>query len=330
MVKAVDHPSHPPFQGREGDVESHMQSLLALMLLVGNASAATPEQAATQAGRAFAHGARVKLPKPASLKELNADIRAIAAELEATETRQLNAQDVSNILVKKVQEMKASGKYTHDLDPVFDRLEGMYNAIPNRYYAAYSPRQAMLSSVRQLEFDAERAADSPDLLGRLRTSLVFPMNPEDPSSTKLLPTGMTLKQYMDKGPILIFIMKHRLAIPQTYAEMTEEELVAKVKSGEPILGTGVLVRSEVISADSAFDLDKCWNLRVIHNEITPETWLFRGLRPPKPGQKVEIKGWVYYDSFHADEEEGELNADFDNKRPTVVEIHPVTKVTVLQ
>lgn len=295
-------------------------SLLLLLAAVASAQPSQPsfEQAVSQ----------TPALRP-SLKRLARDVEAIAEDLEKVRVRTLTVEALSEGLVKKVQSMKASGRYAKELDPVFDRLQAMYEALPNRYYTAYSPRQAFLSSVRQLQYDAKEASGAADLLARLGQSLSFPLEIESEGAKGLLPTKMTLDRYLRKGPILIFIMKHRLSKPKEYAEMTEDEFIAKVKAGEPVLGTGIVVRGTVTWAGSSIDLDKTWNHQTIHLEITPETWLFRGLRPPKAGDYVEIQGWTYYDMFHTDEEEAEGDSEFEGNRPTVCEVHPATKVTIL-
>ena len=70
----------------------------------------------------------------------------------------------------------------------------------------------------------------------------------------------------------------------------------------------------------------------LHLEITPE-WrlLHKGMPLPKVGQKVRLKGWTYFDSFHGNE------LEYDPKDPvvgaervTVWEVHPVQDVEVLK
>ena len=291
--------------------------------------AATPEQTSKDATAGFFQAILGRLHLKEPKQKLAGDVEAIAADLETVEVKTESVNTLSNILVKKVQDMKASGKYAKELDPVFARLQVLYQALPNRYYTAYSPRQAMLATVRQLQFDAKEAATAEDLLARLDASLVFPLEIENPALKSWLPQRMTLTQYLKKGPILIFIMKHRLSTPKEFIAMTEDEFMAKVKADEPVMGVGIVLRGTVTWEGMSIDLDKTWNMQTIHAEITPETWLFRGLKPPKAGDYVELRGWTYYDMFHRDEEEAEGEAEYEAKRPTVCEIHPITKVTVL-
>lgn len=305
------------------------RSAAVMIVLLCTAAAAqnppSPEQQKQEAERQFEAAAKAKPPVQVSLQKLIGDLDAVAAELEAVRVMGMEVQALSDALAQKARDMKASGKFAKELDPVFDRLARMFENIPNRYYSAYSPRQALLSTAGQLRFDAAEAKDAPDLLERLDQSLDFPLEPEGPDQKGLLPTGMTLQQFLKKGPIRIFLMKHRLAVPKEYTPWTPQE----IHEGKSLLGVGVVVRGTVTWSRTAIDLDQTWDIPPLHLEITPETRLFRGLKAPKPGDFVEIRGWTYYDSFHKAEEEHE-QGELGRRRPSLWEIHPVTKVTILK
>jgi hypothetical protein len=70
-------------------------------------------------------------------------------------------------------------------------------------------------------------------------------------------------------------------------------------------------------------------------EVTPnlravnEDWSEKNLQRQLIGHRVEFEGWLYFDVGHTDEAENTASHNPTNWRATAWELHPVTKITVL-
>ncbi|MEK7287296.1 MAG: hypothetical protein AAB091_01880 [Elusimicrobiota bacterium] len=266
-----------------------------------------------------------------SLIRRREELAVIAEELRGESLRlKGNVGQMVRQLQDRIENIKRSPQRTSALIAVLDHLKTLVTQYPARSYGREHPRSTTRAIARQLTVTADRAVSADDLSRRLLTDLILP--PDDEASLeRILPVNMTLEDFKKKGPILIFIMKHRLSVPDSYDPIEPENLM----DGRYNVGVGVLMRGRVSDAHYfAGDGDFVFNIVPIHCEITPgwrakyQRIRGRAMTQPKDGDLVEIRGWTYYDLFHEDEssEERELTEG----RPTVWEIHPVTEVTVLK
>lgn len=309
----------------------HLLTALLLALYVLPASGQGEEKAAEKAKKDFEQAAGFKVPPKASLKRLAGDLEKIAADLEKVQVRKEmqkgTVNDLSIMLVERVRALQGTGEFAKDLDPVFDRLVAMFEALPKRFYTVNSPRQSLLAVVRQLRHNAAQAKGAPELMEALERDLDFPADID-----AALPTDMTLEEFLKKGPIMIFMMKHRTVEPEKWVECVKGRPLCEpleIHQGKANLGVGVVLRGTVTWAGAAVDMDQTWDVPPLHLELTPEIMALRGLKPPKQGDFIEVEGWTYYDAFHKDEEEHE-QGEFGDKRPSVYEIHPVTRIKILR
>ena len=275
------------------------------------------------------------------LQRLRRDLDYIAAELDREELGGTDdLQSVSDGCLARLDYLKAHGRLDPrlydpkesppDPDKVLARLETICRGLPHKAYAAEYSRELMRAVATELR-EAAGTGEAEAILSRLRDDLFLPdqqAGEEDAfSSLALFPIDLTLAQFKKLGAIRIFLVKHRLRRPPSTARTTPKEIVG----GKHHVQVGVEVEGVLTRASGEVDLDYTFNIGDLHMEMTPEWRLAHpGIPKPKTGQRVRVRGWTYYDSFHKSEHEYDPEDPVLGKtRATLWEIHPVQDVEVL-
>lgn len=275
------------------------------------------------------------------LQRLRRDLAYIASELDREElgtTGDLLA--VSEGCLARLDYLKAHGRLDlrlydpkeapPDPDKVLPRLDAICRGLPGRVYAAEYSRELMRAVATELR-EAAGAGDEAAVLGRLREHLVLPdqqAGEEDAfSSLALFPIDLTLAQFRKLGAIRIFLVKHRLRRPAGHVKTAAKDITA----GKHHVQIGVETEGVLTRASGEVDFDYTFNIGDLHIEMTPEWHLSHpGVPRPKKGQRVRVRGWTYYDSFHKAEHEYDPEDPVLGKhRATLWEIHPVQDVEIL-
>lgn len=273
-------------------------------------------------------------------ERLKKDLNYVAEELDRERLGEtLDLQAHSDGCLKRIEHLKTSGNLDHrlydpaenpqDPDKVIPRLEKLCRELPGKTYAGQYPRgliKALATELREAAGLDEAAA-----LAQLKKNLVLPdqlAGEEDAfSALALFPTDLTLAQFKKLGAIRIFLVKHRIKRPKTHAATTARDIVA----GRHRVQIGVEVQGTVTQHSGAIDGDYTFNIGDLHIEMTPEWRLLHPKIPrPKKGDKIRVRGWTYFDSFHkAEMEYDPADPVIGIARATLWEIHPVQDVEVL-
>ena len=232
-------------------------------------------------------------------------------------------EEISRQLVQIILAFKNNPNGSPNVIPVLDHLVGVFGRFSNHFYCQEDPAAMIRVITREMLLTIDKVNDAKELPYRLKGAIVLP---EDSRLEDNLPENIPLEQFKNLGAITIFLMKHRMSYPSSYVQTQSYDLAA----GKYNVEVGVILRGKVRNIHLfSGDQDIVFDIDMIHCEITP-TW--RKEHPemviPKEGDLVEIRGWSYYDIFHADEsqEEGEVET---KKRQTVWEVHPVQQVVIL-
>lgn len=281
------------------------------------------EQAQGQANQAASRAGR-SVSRRQDLERLRKDLRYIAEELD----RELlgprtNARDTATALNARIAGLRARGNIDPRLDPVLVRLERLFATMEQREHIDFFVWSFVRAVTDELREAADTAKDQASLLKTLDERLDVPIDAE-----AFLKEDLTLAQFRKQGPIKIFIAKHRLKRPKRHVTTTAPAVVASrhhVQIGVELEGV-VTRRNPSIDGDTTFDIGH------LHIEVTPEWRLVYGRDMPIPhvGDRVRLKGWTYYDSFHKSEEEYDAaDPDLGAERKTLWEVHPVLDVEIL-
>jgi hypothetical protein len=290
-----------------------------------------------------------RLARHKRLERLRKDLRYVSEELDR-ETL-VPDQDLSSYSaggLERLRHLREKGNIDPRLNPALDKLETIYRDLPKKDYAKEYARGLVRAVARDLRWIADgdssddRARgdvvkpeelsaprDEETILALLEQDLVLPDDAPDggAKAMKLFPVDLPLEKFRKLGPIRIFLVKHRISRPKSYAATTPEAIVERKHNVQ----IGVEVTGTVNYAHKALDQDYCFNIGDLHIEITPEWRLSHPkIHLPKVGDKVRVKGWSYFDVFH--KAEAEYNPDdpvMGATRWTQWEIHPALEVEVL-
>lgn len=262
---------------------------------------------------------------PSRLKSLREEAREIADALRKEKIKGLTPEQAADQLKRTVRLLKSDPRRSPEFSVTLEHLDSLLEEWPKRKYCADHPVQMQRAIARQIEFSAEKARSAEDLPEVLKKDLFLPLDVELES---LFPTKITVKKFKSLGPIVVFLMKHRMSRPEDYKPMDVEEIFSGVNQDSLIVETGAVLKGRVSNVvNTEFDRDITFNigpdLQSIHCEITPSWRSVHPVDVPENGDLVEVYGWSYYDLFHTDEEESRI-------RSTVWEIHPVHKVVILE
>lgn len=326
--------------------------LLAALLCIPAARAAESSEAALKAKEAEAaaavddyrrahEAAEERLIRYQQLSRLRRDLDYVASEIEREQLAEVKTlRGVSEGCLARIEYLKAHGR----LDPrVWDpaerppdegkplaRLETMCRELPSKGYAEQYVRSLMRSVATELR-EAAAEADEAAILARLRGNLALPdqqTGEEDAfSSLALFPVDLPVDRFKKLGAIRIFLVKHRLRRPRSHAKTTAEAIV----DGKHNVQVGVEIEGVVNRASGEIDQDYTFDIGQLHIEMTPEWRLAHpGILKPKKGQRIRVRGWTYFDSFHKTEFEYDPEDPvLGLTRKTLWEIHPVQDVELL-
>ena len=320
-----------------------MNLLLALLLpLYAFAAEPHPElkKGESEARESVREHKKETLRRFQAKERLKKDLRYIAEELDRERLgERLELQTHSENCLQRLEHLKKNGNLDprlydpnenpQDPDKVIPRLEKLCRELPNKTYAEQYPRSLIKSLATELREAAE--LDEAAALALLKQNLVLPdqqPGEEDAFQVEaLFPTDRTLKEFLKLGPIRIFLVKHRIKRPKSHVKTTAKDIVGgkhNVQIGAEIEGT-VLRHSSAIDGDYTFDIGD------LHIEMTPEWRIAHPkIHKPKKGDKVRVRGWTYYDSFHKAEQEYDPDDEvLGINRVTLWEIHPVQDIELL-
>ncbi|MFH1725913.1 MAG: hypothetical protein ABII00_14990 [Elusimicrobiota bacterium] len=262
-----------------------------------------------------------------TLQRLKKDLRYIGEVLDR-ETVGEPDKDLTGFSeggMARIAELREHGNIDPALALTVDRLESLYRELPGRRYAEPYALSLVKALAHELRWIAENGKDQEQVLRYLDEHLALPAEIEAKGYFK---DGVTIKEFVAQGPITVFLAKHRLKRPMTYAKTTATDIVAAkhlVQVGVEIEGTLEAHYPWSIDGDYTFDIEG------LHVELTPEWRLLHPRIPrPKTGDRVRVRGWTYYDSFHENE------AEYDPEHPVLGisrinmwEIHPVMDIELL-
>ncbi|MEK7747114.1 MAG: hypothetical protein AAB576_10635 [Elusimicrobiota bacterium] len=306
--------------------------------MVPPASSQDPEnglsRAEESARKTSEQSREVRLERRRELERLAKDLRYISEELD----REVLDYEVNRGLeaysrggLNRLQNLRERGSIDPQLSPALESLHALYRDLPKKEYAKEYSGSLARSITHELRWIAETAKTKDELLSTLREHLVLPEEmPEDAEGVSALaffPVDLPLAKFKKLGPIRIFLMKHRIARPKAHAKTTWED----IKAGKHNVQIGVEIEGVVTRSYFVADLDTCFDIGDIHIEMTPEWRLrHRGIHIPKPGERIRVRGWSYYDVFHKFEPEYDPDDKaMGRRRKTVWEIHPVQDVELL-
>lgn len=264
-----------------------------------------------------------------SLERLRKDLRYMSEVLdrEIVSGQQSDLPSLSRGALARIAEMRRNGNVHPDLFPTLDRLEALYRSLPGRAYAEHYPRSLVKSIAHELRWIAETAKTKEELLSLLDEHLVLPDGEVD--ALGFLKENVPVGEFVRQGPIKVFIAKHRLKRPKSHAAAAAAEIVG----GRHNVQVGVLLQG-VVTHHTKFQIDGdyTFDFGSLHIELTPE---WRATHPdlPRPvtGDRICLRGWTYYDSFHKDEEEYDPEDPLLGiARATVWEVHPVLDIQTLK
>lgn len=320
-----------------------MNTLLALLLpLCALAIEPHPElkKADTEARESVREHKKETLRRFQAKERLKKDLRYIAEEIDRERLgERLELQTHSDNCLARLEHLKKNGNLDprlydpaenpQDPDKVIPRLEKLCRELPSKTYAEQYPRSLIKSIATELREASE--LDEAAALAVLKQNLVLPdQKPGDEDAFEaqaLFPVDVTLERFLKLGPIRIFLVKHRIKRPKSHVKTTAKDIVDKkhnVQIGVEIEGT-VLRQNSYIDGDYTFDIGD------LHIEMTPEWRIAHPkIHKPKKGDKVRVRGWTYYDSFHKAEQEYDPDDEvLGINRVTLWEIHPVQDIELL-
>lgn len=270
-----------------------------------------------------------------ALERVKKDLRYISEELDRETVGEENGKPLSEYSaggLARIQSLRTRGAIDPELFPVLDQLEALYRRLPEAVYAKDYAGSLVEAVNDELRWVAEDPSGIDEKLSTLKDDLSLPASiagDGDVDDLAFFPEDVPLDKFKKLGPIKIFLMKHRLKHPKSYVVTTPNDL----KSGKHHVEIGVEMEAVVTGAHFyPVDRDYTFDFGDLHLEITPE-WrlLHKGMPLPKVGQKVRIKGWSYFDSFHGNELEYDpQDPVVGAERVTVWEVHPVQEVEVLK
>lgn len=269
------------------------------------------------------------------LERIKKDLRYISEELDRETLDEESAKPLSEYSLggeTRLKALRAHGSIDPRLTPVLDQLESLYRRLPEAAYAQDYAGSLVKAINEELRWVAESSSGVDEMLRTLGDDLSLPASiagDGDVDDLAFFPEDLPLAKFKKLGPIKIFLMKHRLKRPKSYAVTTPRDLIA----GKHHVQVGVDIMATVTGAHLfPVDRDYTFDFGDLHLEITPE-WrlLHKGMPLPKVGQKVRIKGWSYFDSFHGSELEYDpQDPVVGAERVTVWEVHPVQDVEILK
>lgn len=323
-----------------------------LLLLSAPARAAVPlspadpdlQKTEASAARAVDEHAKqqARLKAYQDLKRLRQDLRYIAEEIdrERIGARQ-DLATYSQGCLERLEHLKQNGRLDPRLydpleqpphpDKVMTRLVKLCTELPSKVYAAEYPRSLIKAITTELREAADNGASEAEILAILREHLVLPdQMPGDEdafSSLALFPTDLPLAKFLKLGAIRIFLVKHRIRRPKAHVVTDTKSIVGKKHNVQ----IGVEIEGLVKAQHSYIDGDYTFDIGDLHIEMTPEWRLLHpGIHKPRKGERVRVRGWTYFDSFHKAEFEYEPEDPvLGVKRVTLWEIHPVQSIELL-
>ncbi len=261
-------------------------------------------------------------------RSVRADLRRLADALESTlaETgADLQAREsLFQKLASVARRLRADKALNGSTRPLLRQLETLLEQLRHREDVLPYSRSLARHLILQLRWSAGQRGREAELLAFLDSELDCLRRGEE-----VLPEDIPLEEFLRLGPLRIFMMKHRLRFPRRTVASTVEELRrGKLNVATGIEVTGLVTERSVVS----FDGDVTFDIPPIHMEITPEWRLRHPEMPlPKVGDRVRVRGWTYYDSFHKFEEEYDARHPILGKgRASLWEIHPVQEVEIIR
>ncbi|MFH1725912.1 MAG: hypothetical protein ABII00_14985 [Elusimicrobiota bacterium] len=262
-----------------------------------------------------------------TLQRLKKDLRYNAEVLDR-DTLEESRKDLEAYArggLARIEAMRRRGNIEPKLLPTLDRIERLYRELPGKRYAEPYAQSLVMAIAHELRWISENAADEGRLFGALGDHLRLPEAVDEPGFLK---KGVSVEDFIAQGPIKVFLAKHRLELPKTYVKTTAADIVAgehPVQAGVEVEGTVTRHIRFSIDGDYAFDVGD------LHVEITPEWRLMhRGIPRPKTGDRVRVRGWSYFDSFHKQEPEYDPEDPvLGANRYTKWEIHPAMEIELL-
>ena len=293
------------------------------------------KNAETEAGRLVSDQSERRVEARNHLERVKKDLRYISEELDRETLEEDSAKtlkDYSAGELARIAALRVRGLIDPNLLPVLDQLEAVYRTLAGANYASEYAASLVKAINDELRWAAETPSNAEEMVQTLKQDLVLPSLAAGGGDVEYLadfPENLPLSKFLKLGPIKIFLVKHRRNRPKSYAATTPQALIA----GKHNVGVGVEMEGTVTGAHLFFwDQDYTFDIGNLHLEITPE-WrsAHKGMILPKIGQKIRLKGWSYFDSFHGNE------LEYDPKDPvvgltrvTVWEVHPVLDIEVLK
>ncbi|MHB2025247.1 MAG: hypothetical protein ACYCPQ_01210 [Elusimicrobiota bacterium] len=278
--------------------------------------------AQVQARRLLARTERMRAQKQAEMADLRKEFNALADCLDSRigpDGDKARMITMSEDEVSCLPRSRAQNLSLDDPRLTFDQLRDFYLNLPKKAGVRLYYKDLLRSIADDIRWAANQARDPEELSTLLRRDLVWP---------KVFPVDIPLARFKRMNPILVFLMKHRLRRPASYAPTTAQAVIA----GRYNVGVGVELEGTVSYARHFYlDGDYVFNIGDLHLEITPEWRLLHPQFPePKNGQRVKVKGWTYYDIFHKSELEYNPKDPVlgEGLRKTLWEIHPVQSLGI--
>lgn len=283
----------------------------------------------------FKDAAERRLEARLETERLKKDLRYISEELDRDslgEEEQKTLKQCSQDGLARLAGLRRRGQIDPKLLPILDQLENLYRDLATKEYAKDYAADLVKAINEELRWAAETASSDEEMIELLKRDLVLPDRvPQDGDIEDLefFPQNLPVAQWLKLGPIKIYMAKHRMKRPASYAKTTPADLVA----GRHNVQVGVEVEGVCTYASLyPWDQDYTFNIGDLHMEIVPEWRLkHKDLRLPKVGDRIRVRGWSYYDYFH--KSEGEYDAAdpvLGALRKVVWEIHGVNDVEVIQ
>ena len=293
------------------------------------------KNAETEAGRIVLDQSERRVEARNHLERVKKDLRYISEELDRETLEEDSAKSLKEYSsggLARIAALRVRGLIDPNLSPVLDQLEGVYRQLSGADYAKEYAASLVKAINDELRWAAETPSSAEEKLQTLKQDLILPASAAGSGPVEDLadfPENLPLAKFLKLGPIKIFLVKHRRNRPKSYAATTPQALIA----GKHNVGVGVEMEGTVTGAHLFFwDQDYTFDIGNLHLEITPE-WrkAHKEMVMPKVGQKIRLKGWSYFDSFHGNE------LEYDPQDPvvgltrvTVWEVHPVQDIEVLQ
>jgi hypothetical protein len=293
------------------------------------------KSAETEAGRLVDEQAERRIEARKELERIQKDLRYISEELDRETLEEESAKSLSEYAsggVARIASLRVRGEIDPMLAPVLDQLEALYRRLPEADYAKDYAGSLVKAINDELRWVAESSSGVDEKVRILKEDLVLPAAiaaDGDVGDLAFFPEDLPLAKFLKLGTIKIFLAKHRLKRPKSYVVTTPQALI----SGKHHVQIGVDMEGTVTGAHFYhLDRDYSFDFGNLHMEITPE-WrlLHKGMPMPKVGQKIRVKGWSYFDSFHGSELEYDpQDPVVGAERVTVWEVHPVQDIEILK